>query len=131
LQKRQISVHSIALGGDIIKGKLFDLILSILAPLGKMELKLPGERVRARKQRERQIGRYLGGNPPLGYIVKSDGRLEADGTKKRLIRKILRLKASGMSLRKIASELQYSGIKISHSGVDKLLKSAAYMRTNQ
>lgn len=127
LKQRHISVHSIDLGGDMIKEKTFDLILLILSPLKNIESKLPGERVKARKRNERKNGRYLGGNPPIGYAVTSDGGLKENGMKKGLIRKVLRLKANGMSLRKIATELQSSGIEISHMSVDKILKSAGYV----
>lgn len=126
MRQRRVCVHSINLSGDIVHGKLFDLIISILLPLARAEPRIFQDRARATKRRERQKGSYLGGTPPIGFVVDANGKLQDDGTRKRIVRQILRLKAKGMSLREIASEMREKGFVISHTGVSTLLKSAGY-----
>jgi len=126
-KERGITVFSIDLNGDISKGRLYDLLISILQPLKELEPLVSQAQAKFIKERDRKNGRYLGGNPPIGYGIRSDGTLADKGIRKQLIRKILRLKANGLSLRQIATELQSSGITISHSAVNGLLKSAGYI----
>jgi len=122
-----IIVHCINLGADITTGKLHDILIEVLSPLAQVEAGLPGLRARAIKDRERIKGRYLGGKVPIGTRKLADGRLEEDGTRKRLARQALRLKAKGLSLRQIADELKSRGIVISHTAVDRLLREAGYL----
>lgn len=122
-----ILVHSINLGADITNGKLHDIFLEILSPLAQVEAGLPGLRARAVKDRERLKGRYLGGKVPIGYRKLKDGRLEPDGTRKRLARQALRLKAKGFTLREISEELKSRGVSISHTAVDRLMREAGYL----
>lgn len=131
LKERGITVFSIDLNGDISKGKLFDILVSVLLPLKELEPLLFKSQAKAIKRRDRENGRYLGGNPPIGFSVRSDGTLANEGTRKKLIRRILRLKADGLSLRQIASELKFSGLIISHSSVNALLKSAGYISSRR
>jgi putative DNA-invertase from lambdoid prophage Rac len=130
LQKMRTSgilVHCINLGADITQGKLHETFVEILSPLAQVEVGLPGLRARAVKDRERRKGRYLGGKVPIGYQKLKDGRLEPDGTRKRLARQALRLKAKGLSLREIAEELRVRGLSISHTAIDRLMKEVGYV----
>lgn len=72
------------------------------------------------------MGRYLGGNVPIGFSVTVDGHLETNGSREALLKRILELKKKGLSLRAIASKLQDRGYRISHTGVDRTLKSVGY-----
>ena len=127
MRNRQISVHCINHGSDIVQGKLFEIFVLILSPLAVIEPRLPGERARALKRKARDEGRYLGGNAPVGYRLSPDGMLIPDGTQKKLTRQILRLKAKGLSLRMIAAELQKLDVRISHVSVSRILKSVGYV----
>jgi DNA invertase Pin-like site-specific DNA recombinase len=126
MRQRRIAVHCINHGADIIYGKLSDIFLMILAPLAQIEPFLPGKRARAIKQKARVEGRYLGGKTPIGFQIGQNGRLVSDGSFKDITRQVLRLKAKGLSLRMIALTLQNKGIKISHTAVDRILKSLGY-----
>lgn len=126
MRERGICVHCINLSGDILEGNLFDLVILILAPLAQVEPQLIKDRAQQTKRRERQRGNYLGGTPPLGFAVNKDGKLQDCGTRKQILRKVLRLKAKGMSLRKIAMEMQKKGFVISHTTINSLLKSVGY-----
>ena len=126
MREKGICVHCINLSGDILEEKLFDLLIAILAPLAEVEPQLIKDRARQTKRRERQRGKYLGGTPPLGFSVNRDGKLHNSGTRTQILRKVLQLKAKGMSLRKIAAEMQKKGFKISHTTINSLLKSVGY-----
>ena len=127
MQKAGIVVHCANLGADVTSGRLHDTLVEILSPLAQVEAGLPGLRARAIKDRERMKGRYLGGKVPIGAQKLADGRLEADGTRKRLARQALRFKAKDLSLRQIADEFKSRGVVISHTAVDRLLKEAGYV----
>ena len=108
------------------QGKLFETFVSILEPLAKAEPLLMRERMRQRKRQGKLMGRYLGGNVPIGFSVSNDGDLETNGNREAILKMTLRLKMKGLSLRAIASELQNRGYRISHTGVDRILKSVGY-----
>ncbi|MDW4551578.1 hypothetical protein R5H32_19720, partial [Defluviimonas sp. D31] len=124
------TTHCVDRGANIAQGKLLETFISILEPLAQTEPQLLRERMRLRKREGRLMGRYLGGNVPIGFSVNPDGELEANGNREAILKMVLRLKVKGLSLRAIAVELQKRGYSISHSGVDRLLKSVGYSGKN-
>jgi putative DNA-invertase from lambdoid prophage Rac len=126
MHNRQVAVHCVDRGANISQGKLFETFVSILAPLAQAEPRLLRERIRLRKRQGKVMGRYLGGNVPIGFSVTADGHLEANGNREAILKRVLELKMKGLSLRAIASKLQDRGYRISHTGVDRILKSVGY-----
>lgn len=126
MHNRQVAVHCIDRGANISQGKLFETFISILEPLAQAEPQLLRERMRLRKRKGKLMGRYLGGNVPIGFSVTADGDLETNGNREAILKMTLRLKMKGFSLRAIAGELQNRGYRISHTGVDRILKSVGY-----
>ena len=126
MHERQVAVHCVDRGASIAQGKLFETFVSILKPLAQAEPQLFRERLRVPKRQAKLMGRYLGGNVPIGFAVNSDGVLEANGNREAILKMVLRLKMKGLSLRGIAGELQKRGHPISHTGVDQILKTVGY-----
>ena len=126
MHNRQVAVHCVDRGANISQGKLFETFVSILAPLAQAEPRLLRERIRLRKRQGKVMGRYLGGNVPIGFSVTADGHLETNGNREAILKQVLELKMKGLSLRAIASKLQDRGYRISHTGVDRMLKSVGY-----
>ncbi len=67
-------------------------------------------------------GRYLGGIVPFGFSV-ADGALVPNEGEQEAIREIVELRAQGKSLRAIADVVRAKGVKISHEGVQNVLRS--------
>ena len=126
MHNRQVAVHCVDRGANISQGKLFETFVSILAPLAQAEPRLLRERIRLRKRQGKVMGHYLGGNVPIGFSVNRLGALEANGNREAMLKMVLRLKVKGLSLRAISGELHKRGYPISHTGVDRLLKSVGY-----
>jgi DNA invertase Pin-like site-specific DNA recombinase len=126
MHERSVAVHCVDRGTNIAQGKLLETFISILEPLALAEPQFLREQVRLRKRQGRLLGRYLGGNLPIGFSVNAKGELEPNGNREALLKMVLPMKVKGMSLRDIAEELQKKGYSISHTGVDRLLKSVAY-----
>ena len=86
------------------------LVLNVLAAVSQWEREAIGERTRAVKAHQRTEGRFLGGALPLGSGVGDDNRLTRDEAEAEALALILDLRAGGMSLRRIAAELNQRGV---------------------
>jgi hypothetical protein len=54
-----------------------------------------------------------------------DGELVPDPREQAAIRRMVKLRAKGVSLREIATTMRRDGLAVSHVGVDKIVKAAA------
>jgi site-specific DNA recombinase len=77
------------------------MLLKILTSVSEWEREAIGERTSTVMQHMRDQGLFTGGWPPFGYRVE-DGRLVEDPREQAVIAEVRRLRASGMSLRRIA-----------------------------
>ena len=73
------------------------------------------------KADQRARNRYLGGAVPFGWRVDDTGTLVEDPEQQAAIKRMVELRASGLSLRAIADQMGAEGISISHVGVQKAL----------
>jgi putative DNA-invertase from lambdoid prophage Rac len=71
------------------------------------------------KADQRQRNRYLGGDVPFGFEVK-DGELPV-AREQAAIRRMIKLRSKGTSLREIAAAMKRDGFELSHYGVDKII----------
>jgi uncharacterized protein YoaH (UPF0181 family) len=68
-----------------------------------------GDRIRATKRMQRQRGRYLGGIAPWGWIKGADGELVPIPELQTAIARMRRMRAEGVSLRKIMERMVDEG----------------------
>jgi DNA invertase Pin-like site-specific DNA recombinase len=68
-----------------------------------------GERIRATKRTQRQRGRYLGGIAPWGWIKGARGELVPVREQQAAIARMRRMRAKGVSLRKIKERMADEG----------------------
>lgn len=86
------------------------LVLNVLGSVSQWEREAIGERTAAVMKHKADSGEYTGGWPPFGYRLGPDGvRLEQDPGEQAIITEARRLRAAGLSLRKVASELAKQG----------------------
>jgi site-specific DNA recombinase len=92
------------------------LVLNVLASVSQWEREIVGERTSAAMQHLSACGRYTGGLVPYGFRVAADGEhLEPDVDEQLVVEQARVLRASGLSLRAVAVELEHLGM-LSRSG---------------
>jgi site-specific DNA recombinase len=101
------------------------LVLNILGSVSQWEREAIGERTASAMRHMREIGQYTGGQAPYGFALDASGELAEVVEERAVIREALELKASGLSLRAVAAELNRRG-HVARSG--KRFGSAQIMR---
>ena len=86
------------------------LVLNILASVSQWERETIGERTSAAMQHKQAKGEYIGGHAPYGFDLVN-GELIEDEAEQEVIQKAKAYQVEGLSLRKIAAELDKQGIK--------------------
>lgn len=109
----------------LIQTTIYDL-------LAQMERVQASVRTKAAMQAKRKRGEYTGGTVPFGSRLAANGvHLEDDPTEQSILADIAALQASGLSLRKIADELNKRGVtrrdgaRWHHVAVSRAIKGAA------
>ena len=126
-KKCGIIVYSLDLNADLTNGNLSETLLAILGPLAAAETELPRDRAKKLKHDQKSEGCYLGGKIPFGYKVDATGKLVPDRRQQSAIRKMIVMRAKGISLRVISEEMKRQGIAISHVGVSSVIKKQFYL----
>jgi DNA invertase Pin-like site-specific DNA recombinase len=122
LQRRQISLWLLDLGGDVSGDGIAKLVLTILAAIAEFERERIGERIRDAKRHQRRTGQYLGGDRPFGWRIGEDGALIEDETEQSALAEMRVLRSAGSSYRSIAAHMKNTrGVEISHQGVKRAL----------
>jgi DNA invertase Pin-like site-specific DNA recombinase len=124
LKRRGVSLFLLDLNGgadDVSGNGIARLFLTIVAAFAAFERDRIGERIRATKHQQKARGEYLGGLPPLGYRYDENKRLVPVPEQQKILKHIHKLRAEGLSPRKISRALAESGVKLSHVTVGKIL----------
>ena len=109
-------------GADDVSGNgIARLFLTIVAAFAAFERDRIGERIRATKRQQKARGEFLGGRAPLGYRYDEDKRLVPEPEQQKILKYIHKLRAEGLSPRKISRTLAASGVKLSHVTVGKII----------
>ena len=86
------------------------LVLNILASVSQWEREIIAERTSDAMRHKQSQGEYIGGEVPYGFRLV-DGDLLEDEAEQEVIQKAKAYQSEGLSLRKIAAELDKQGIK--------------------
>ena len=86
------------------------LVLNILASVSQWERETIGERTRDAMQHKQANGEYIGGEAPYGFKLVA-GELIENEAEQEVIQKAKTYHEEGLSLRRIAAELDRQGIK--------------------
>lgn len=88
------------------------MVLNMLTVIGQWEREAIGERTATAMQHKARSGEYTGGRVPYGYAVASDGvALVEVPAEQAMIAEVRTLRSAGLSLRKIAAELDARGLR--------------------
>ena len=86
------------------------LVLNVLASVSQWERETIGERTSEALKHKASIGEYTGGIVPYGYVLSRDGvRLTPNPDEQKVIKRAIRLRKRGYSLRAIAEALVKDG----------------------
>ncbi len=122
LRSRRVALHVLEFDGEVTANRLQGDVLELLRSLADIEKRRSTERIRHIKHRQRSKGRYLGGSRPFGYMIHENGRLIENPVEQRVLRRILRLREQGRSLRAIAREVSTPMAPISFKTVQRVLE---------
>jgi DNA invertase Pin-like site-specific DNA recombinase len=86
------------------------LILNILASVSQWERETISERTRDAMQHKKNQGEYTGGKAPYGFRL-DNGELTPDPFEQAVIEQARELRAAGLSLAKVAAELDRRGMQ--------------------
>lgn len=110
LDKRGVALHSINENLDT-KSAMGKFFFTLTAALAEMERNVISERTEMALQHKKSKNERVG-HIPFGYHLAADGiHLEADENEQWILREIQILKDQGLSLRKIADELNNRGVE--------------------
>jgi site-specific DNA recombinase len=88
------------------------LVLNVLASVSQWEREAIGERTATAMQHKASVGEYTGGAAPYGYRLAADGEhIEEVPAEQAVIAAARVLRASGLSLRTVARELDRQGLR--------------------
>jgi site-specific DNA recombinase len=114
--KAGIALHLCDMGGGAVdtSSPMGRIMLTMLAGFAEFERALIAERTAAAMRHKQAKGEYIGGRAPYGHRLLA-GELVEDASEQAVIAEARRLKAAGLSLRAIATELQRAGM-VARSG---------------
>jgi len=124
LQKKNVNLHLIDLGGDVTNNGVSKMFFTIVAAFAEFERDRIAERITDVKHNEKEKGRFLGGSRPFGYQVTESGDLVDDEVEQKTISKVICLRQQGKSLRSIAKAVSNQVLTISHMTVKKIIQQA-------
>ena len=108
------------------------MILNVLMSVSQWEREVIGERTSAALQHKKAQGEYTGGKLPFGRRLAADGVTLEECAEERVILDVInQLQREGLSLRKIAEELNKRGVsrrngrEWHHVAVSRVIKGAA------
>lgn len=123
LKQRNVSVHFIDLGGDATTNGISQVIFTILGAFADFERERISQRISEVKQQQKANGFWTGGQPPFGYRVNDEGRLEPNPEQADALAAIFRWKEEGFSLRKISDKLEREYcVRLTFMSVKNMLK---------
>jgi putative DNA-invertase from lambdoid prophage Rac len=77
------------------------------------------------KRDQKARKRYLGGVVPFGWTVGEGGDLVEDEAQQHAIRRMVKLRKDGESLRAVRDAMKAEGFTLSHFSVQKIVEAAS------
>lgn len=121
LKKRNCSVHSIDLGGEVTGNGVGAIIFTILSAFASFERERIASRISEVKQMRKSQGFYVGGRRGFGFNVV-DGKKVPNRKEQKLIEVMKKKRASGESMLAIHRWLNCEmGVKLNYSSLRLIL----------
>jgi site-specific DNA recombinase len=131
--KAKCALHIVDMGGASIdtRSAIGRMFFTMTAAFAEMERNLTGERTRDTMAHLRDSGRVYCHITPLGFDRRADKTLAPNRAEQATIKRILRMRRSGLSMGRIADRLNNSGVPTKRGGkwyavtIQKILARAA------
>jgi len=122
LRERGVELHLMDMGGPVLNSSVSRLVFGILMMVANMEAERIGERTAAVKEHRRELGFYVGGAVPAGYVKTDDGRIEKDKKWEANLKLMKSMSSKGSSSRTIAAAMtSLRNVPMSHVTVLSIL----------
>lgn len=121
-KEKKVRLFILELSGEVTAADFHPSFNRLLDVFYSLEKRRSTERMKTVKQSQRNKGRFLGGSRPFGYMIHSNGRLIENPMEQRVLKKIIKMKKEGKSLRTISSEVSTPLVPISFKTVQRLIK---------
>ena len=122
LREREVELHLMDMGGPVLNSSVSRLVFSILMSVANMEAERIGERTAAGKEHRRELGVYVGGPVPAGYVKTDDGRISKEPTWDANLKLMKAMSRKGQSSRAIAAAMtSLRNVPMSHVTVLSIL----------
>lgn len=97
----------------------YELFKIMIKTLGATEERIASvKRMQDGRKRKKEKGGFIGGTPPMGYrAVMGSGKLEIEEKEVPIVREVFSLREGGLTMDKIAEELNESGFKTRKEGL--------------
>jgi DNA invertase Pin-like site-specific DNA recombinase len=123
LKENGVSLHMIDLGGDTTGNGVSKLVFTILSAVAEAERDRIRERIGEAKRAQRERGEFLGGHAPYGFVRVGKNGLEPIPEKEDFIRRMVRYRERGLTLRAIQERLDAEGEHVSLMAIDRAVKA--------
>lgn len=121
-KEKQVRLFILELGGEVSAADFSPSFRRMLDVFHSLEKRRSTERIKTVKLNQRHKGRFLGGSRPFGYMIHSNGRLIENPMEQKVLKKIIKMKKEGKSLRAISAEVSTPMVPVSFKTVQRLLK---------
>jgi len=122
IRDKQARLFILEMGGEITAKDFAPSFRRMLDIFHSLEKRRSTERIKTVKQNERSKGRFLGGSRPFGYMIHSNGNLIENPMEQKVLKRIIKMKKQGKSLRAISAEVSTPLVPVSFKTVQRLLK---------
>jgi DNA invertase Pin-like site-specific DNA recombinase len=123
LRNNGVSLHMIDLGGDTTGNGVSKLVFTILSAVAEAERDRIRERIGEAKKAQRERGEFLGGTAPYAFRRVGKTGLELLPEKADFLRRMVKYRDRGYSLRKIQEILDSEGEHVSLMSLDRAIKA--------
>lgn len=121
-KEKQVRLFILELGGEVTTADFSPSFRRMLDVFQSLEKRRSTERIKTVKLNQRNKGRFLGGSRPFGYMIHTNGRLIENPMEQKVLKKIIKMKKEGKSLRAISAEVSTPMVPVSFKTVQRLLK---------
>lgn len=122
-KKRKIKLFLLDMG-EVTGNGIAAMVFTILSAVAQFERERIAERIAESKALAKEQNRYTGGVLPFGFdVVESEGKkfLKANPEQMKVVLEVLKLRADGLSYKKIAKAVNGSHqTKLSHMGIKRI-----------
>lgn len=119
-------IHLLRSDGTVDDGA--EMAFTIWAQYAESEMRLKKERFRQARARNNKLGKFNGGNIPLGFTLDQENKIIADPATSSVVAELFRKYLEGWSVVYLRDWLKTLGIKYSAQNIKNMLTRESYVK---